>query len=115
MVASPPLTTSVRAVLGILLVGMGTAHADPALTGIARLAVSEDGATTTVTIRGSATPTFTVYKLERPERVVVDVANARLLNDVEPMAVNTWAVTQVAAQGLGGDEAAVVRVLVGFA
>src|SRR5262245_44248572 len=114
MVASPPLTTRVRLLIALSLLGSGAARAEPTLNGISRLVVHEDGATTTVAIRGSTTPTFTVYKLERPERVVVDVANARLAGEVEPMAVNSWAVGQVTAQALGGEEA-VVRVLVGFA
>jgi type IV pilus assembly protein PilQ len=94
---------------------MGVARAEPAVNAVSGISVREEGATTVVTIRGSTTPTFTVYKLERPERVVVDLANARLGGDVEPMAVNGWAVGQVSAQALAGDDAAVVRVLVGFA
>src|SRR5512142_3036433 len=92
MVASPLLTTGARVLVVAALVGLAPARADTlALNGISRLTVREEGATTTVAIRRSATPTFTVYKLERPERVVVDVANVRLVPDVEPMAVNSWA------------------------
>src|SRR5262245_21657724 len=116
MVASPPLTTMrARLLMGALLACAGTAARAAPVNSIQRLTVREEGATTIVAIRGTATPTFTVYKLERPERVVVDVAGARLENDLEPMTVSSWAVSQVTTQALGGQEAAVVRVLVGFA
>src|SRR5215831_6284237 len=115
MVASPLLTTSTRIFLAMSILGFGIAHAAPAVNGVSHIGVREEGATTVVTVSGTTTPTFTVYKLERPERVVVDLANARLTGDVEPMAVNAWAVAQVSAQALSGQEAAVVRVLVGFA
>ncbi len=46
---------------------------------IRAVAFSEDpGGTTLVRVRGAQTPTFTVYKLERPSRVVIDVPQARL-------------------------------------
>src|SRR5215470_9887813 len=115
MVASPLLTTSVRVFVAALLLAPGVVRAEPVLNGVQKISVREEGATTVVAIHGSTTPTFTVYKLERPERVVIDLANARLGGDVEPMAVNGWAVAQVTAQRLSGEESAVVRVLVGFA
>src|SRR5262249_46229195 len=36
----------------------------------------EDGGVTRVHVRGAQTPTFTVYKLERPSRVVIDLPQA---------------------------------------
>jgi hypothetical protein len=74
----------------------------PRVSQVTRLDAHEEGAATVVRIHGSATPTFTVYKLEKPERVVVDVANAELAGGGEPFAVNSWAVGQVSAQALGG-------------
>ena len=108
MVASPLLTTRLRVFLAAMALGVGVgngiAQAEPVVNGVSKLSVGEDGQTTVVTIRGTTTPTFTVYKLERPERVVVDLANARLTGDVEPTAVNSWAVAQVAAQALSGED-----------
>ncbi len=75
---------------------------------------SEVGGATKILIRGSGTPTFTVYKLDRPSRVVVDVANARLDgNEKATWQINSWAVGQVAAHSLDGNS--VVRVVVGMA
>src|SRR5262245_65769127 len=67
----------------------------------------DDNGTTRVHVRGAQTPTFTVYKLERPSRVVVDVPQARLgeaLRGHEAasvLAVNSWAVSTIATQELG--------------
>lgn len=78
--------------------------------------------TTTIRIRGSATPTFTVYKLDRPARVVIDIAGAALdtvltgeTEDKATWAVNSWSVGQVSAHPLEGTGREVVRVLVGQA
>ena len=80
----------------------------------------EDAGTTRVHVQGAQTPTFTVYKLERPSRVVIDVPQARLgeaLRGHEGAAVlpaNTWAVSTIAAQELD-DGGLVVRVIVTLA
>src|SRR5215470_18311930 len=66
----------------------------------------DDGGTTRVHVRGAQTPTFTVYKLERPSRVVVDVPQARLAEalrgheSAQLVSANTWAVSTIAAQQL---------------
>ena len=75
---------------------------------------TEDAGTTRVHVRGAQTPTFTVYKLERPSRVVIDVPQARLaeaLRGHEGATVfmpRTWAVSTIAAQQLddGGQSSA---------
>ena len=76
--------------------------------------------TTRVHVRGASTPTFTVYKLERPSRVVLDVPQARLadvLRGHEGASVftpSTWAVSTIAAQQLD-DGGQMVRVIVTLA
>ena len=50
-------------------------------------------------MHGSATPSFTAYRLERPARVVVDVADGKLGAESwrsGPIDVDTWAVGQIA-------------------
>jgi type IV pilus assembly protein PilQ len=127
MVASPLLTTRSKrrrgsrfaiatALVIASLLSRDAAEAAKPLARVTAIESRDDGASSIVTIKGTSTPTFTVYKLEKPERVVVDVANARLDADVDgPVVVNGWAVTQVAAQALGERDAALVRVIVGFA
>ncbi|MDB4962068.1 MAG: type pilus secretin PilQ [Myxococcales bacterium] len=80
----------------------------------------EEGGMTRVHVRGAQTPTFTVYKLERPSRVVIDVPQARLaeaLRGHEGASVytpSTWAVSTIAAQQID-DGGQVVRVIVTLA
>ena len=80
----------------------------------------DDAGTTRVHVQGAQTPTFTVYKLERPSRVVIDVPQARLAEALRGhetasvLAANTWAVSTIAAQELD-DGGQVVRVIVTLA
>jgi len=86
---------------------------------ITAVSYSEDPvtATTRVRIRGARTPTFTVYKLDKPSRVVVDVPRARLSealrghDSASVFTASTWAVTTIAAQQLD-DGGQIVRVIV---
>jgi type IV pilus assembly protein PilQ len=84
-----------------------------------------------IRIRGTNEPTFTVYKLDYPARVVVDIAGAeldqKLTGDAESKAtwpLNGWAVNQIAVYELHdvandgtsqGSQQSLVRVVVGMA
>jgi type IV pilus assembly protein PilQ len=78
----------------------------------------DDHGITRVHVRGAQTPTFSVYKLDKPARVVVDLPQARLadaLRGHEGASVwtpSTWAVSTIAAQQ--ADDGA-VRVIVTLA
>lgn len=109
--------------LALVVVALGAAT--PAHAGaknqIRAVTVDESGGVASVKVRGSQTATFTVYKLERPTRVVIDVAQASLDEAVrgahETAATwtpGTWAVSQVAAQEMS-DGGALVRVVVTLA
>lgn len=80
----------------------------------------DDAGTTRIHVRGAETPTFTVYKLERPSRVVVDVPRARLADSLRGhegatvMTPSTWAVSTIAAQQID-DGGQLVRVIVTLA
>jgi len=79
------------------------------------------GGTTKILVRGSSTPTFTVYKLERPARVVVDIASSKMSSRLAAddgkatWRVNSWAVGDVAMHPLAGAGASVTRVVVDLA
>ena len=108
------------AVAAAALLAAGPAFADG--KNEIRAVTFDDDATgmTRVHVRGASTPTFTVYKLERPSRVVVDVPQARLgdaLRGHEGASVftpSTWAVSTIAAQQLD-DGGQMVRVIVTLA
>src|SRR5512142_1260936 len=72
---------------------------------------AESGGATVVTILGSETATFTSYKLERPQRLAIEVARCRLQGVDSPVDVSSWAVGQVAiSEGTGAQR--VCRVLI---
>lgn len=108
------------AVAAAALLAAGPAFAD-GKNEIRAVTFDDDAAgTTRVHVRGASTPTFTVYKLERPSRVVLDVPQARLaevLRGHEGASVftpGTWAVSTIAAQQLD-DGGQMVRVIVTMA
>jgi len=112
-------TTCIAAAAIVLGLASPTVRADTPneITGVT---YSETGATTWIRVRGAQTPTFTVYKLEKPSRVVIDVPRARLseaLRGHESATVltpSTWAVSTIAAQQLD-DGGQIVRVIVSMA
>ncbi len=88
---------------------------------IAAVDQTSAGAMTTIRIKGTQAAKFSVYRLERPTRIVIDIAGAdlstALSGDHETsavMATNSWAVSQVAASALE-DGGKVVRVVVSLA
>jgi type IV pilus assembly protein PilQ len=106
------------AIVVAVVVAPSLAHAEK--NEIRAVTFDEDSGTTRVHVRGAQTPTFTVYKLERPSRVVIDVPQARLAEALRGhegaavLAANTWAVSTVAAQQLD-DGGLVTRVIVTLA
>ena len=108
-------SAAVAALAGAALLLSSAAHAD---TGKNRIHAVEHGragkaaaGATVVRIRGSERPTFAVYTLQGPSRVVVDVAGAvlddRLTTAGGSMAnwpVSGWAVSQVSAYELQGQD-----------
>ena len=52
--------------------------ADAGVNEVRAVAFEPDAATTRVVVRSTQTPTFSVYKLEKPTRVVIDVVQLRL-------------------------------------
>ena len=79
--------------------------------------VSETGEATRIKLRAASSLAFTVYKLERPTRVVIDVPKARIGEALAShdsstvLTPNTWAVSQIAAPQID-DAGNLVRVSV---
>jgi type IV pilus assembly protein PilQ len=76
----------------------------------------EQGGVTTIRIEGSATPTFTAYELERPARVVIDLAGASVgdalgSEGVVTRRLNGWAVSQLSTSAVGEGDGRLVRVV----
>src|SRR5947209_14782362 len=84
---------------------------------VTKVTARADGGKTVITVRGSATPSFTAYRLERPARVVVDLADGKLGSDElrsGPIDVDTWAVGQIAMAQYADEASRVARVMIGF-
>lgn len=73
----------------------------------------EDG-TTTVRLKGSARPTYNVYRLQGPDRLVVDVSDGARGQVVPRVALDTWAVAQVSVDEVTEGGANLVRVTFGL-
>src|SRR5579862_6077270 len=90
------------AAIAALVGHAAVARADATL--IRALDVAQDGAVTQIRVRSSRSPAFTVYKLEQPSRVVIDLPRAQLAEPllgreaVAVMTPSTWAVSTIAAQ-----------------
>jgi type IV pilus assembly protein PilQ len=107
-------TTIIAAAAIALLLAPGPSSAQKRAMGtVSGLRIAQDGARTVVTIVGSATPTFNVFKLERPTRVVVDVANATLDAAADPAQLaSTWAVAAVSASQIKDDAQTAARIVI---
>ena len=84
---------------------------------VTKVTARADGGKTVIVVHGSATPSFTAYRLERPARVVVDVADGKLGADElrsGPIDVDTWAVGQIAMAQYASDVSRTARVMIGF-
>ena len=84
---------------------------------IKAVTIAEQDGVASVHVRGAQAPTFTVYKLDKPTRVVIDVASATLDEAVRgaheqgaTWTPGAWAVSQVAAQQLDDGGAVPARV-----
>ncbi|MEO8704997.1 MAG: type IV pilus secretin PilQ [Kofleriaceae bacterium] len=112
--------TCIAAVVVVAIATVPTAARADGPNEIRAVTYDEDAAMTRVHVRGAQTPTFTVYKLERPSRVVIDVPRARLAEAMRGhenatiYTPSTWAVSTIAAQQLD-DGGQIVRVIVTLA
>ncbi|HEY0988394.1 MAG TPA: AMIN domain-containing protein, partial [Kofleriaceae bacterium] len=111
-------STILLGVTAVAAIRVPTTWADAAR--IRALDVTQDAEVTRVHVRSSRSPAFTVYKLERPSRVVLDLPAAQLAEGLTGhdtamvMTPNTWAVSTVAAQQLE-DGSQLVRVSITLA
>src|SRR5690242_9533561 len=98
--------------LAFLLASPGVAMAETNVVG--KVTARADGAKTIVTVHGTATPSFTAYRLERPSRVVVDLADGKLASQDGPIDVDTWAVSQIGTAQYADEASRTARVMIGF-
>ena len=105
-------------VVAIVVACAGAARADDRIE-VRGVTFEEANGTTRVHVRATKAPMFSVYKLERPTRIVVDMPRARVADALlghdttAAFSPNTWAVSAVTAQQLddGGPVARLVVTL----
>lgn len=85
-----------------------------AINAISDMVVAEEDAGTVVRIKGSAVPTFSVYKLTSPLRLLIDVSNSELKGEPKTEKVNNGVISQVALLEFSDSVQSITRVIVGF-
>ncbi len=104
----------------IVVAAAQVADARGDLTAIRALDVTQHAEVTQIHIRSSRSLVFTVYKLDRPSRVVLDLPRAQLADaltahDIQAVLTpGTWAVSTIAAQEVD-DGGALVRLSITLA
>lgn len=84
---------------------------------VSKVTAHAEGGKTVIVVHGSATPSFTAYRLEKPARIVVDVADGKWSAaelGAGPVDVDTWAVNQMAAAQYSDDASRTARLMIGF-
>ncbi len=71
-----------------------------------------DDGTTVLRLKGTSKPTFNVYRLEGPDRLVVDIAKSAKGSVVPHVPLDTWACGRVTVNGVAERDANLVRVVV---
>ncbi|MBP9084979.1 MAG: type IV pilus secretin PilQ [Kofleriaceae bacterium] len=106
--------------VGTIAIVAPAAHAE-GRNEVQAVTFAEANGVTTIRIRGSEAALFTAYKLERPARVVIDLAQSRLAEVVRgshetgvSFAASTWAVSSINAQQID-DGGALVRMTINLA
>ncbi|HSB18809.1 MAG TPA: type IV pilus secretin PilQ [Anaeromyxobacteraceae bacterium] len=101
------------ALAGLLAVPARSAEPPrPAPNQIRAIDVSDGEAALELAIRGSRPPSYTVFKLQDPPRLVVDLAGADVSGVASPLAVNRRGVREVTTAQYKDDRSAVGRVII---
>jgi type IV pilus assembly protein PilQ len=113
------MTTSIRSWFLPLLAACTLATPALAAPGdgindIARITIEETDHHTLIRIHGDEHPTFSVYRLQAPLRLFVDIAQSRLSESAPDMTVRNGVIDRVAAMTWNDSLTEVTRVVVGF-
>ncbi len=76
--------------------------------------VNEEADGTVIRIAGDKVPTFSVFKLNEPPRLFIDVSNSELAGDTKTERINNGVISQVALIEFKDNIQSVTRVIIGF-
>ncbi len=88
--------------------------AETSINQISTFQIEEENEGTVVRIKGTAIPTFSVFKLNAPLRLFVDVANSELGGDPKSVKVNNGVLSQISVLEFKDSHQSVTRVIIGF-
>jgi len=81
---------------------------------VSTLEVQEGADGTYVRVRGTRTPTFSVFKLSDPPRLFVDIADSAMAAEASSQSVQNGVVDKVALVGVTDSGQSIARVIIGF-
>ncbi len=87
---------------------------DPVTNRLGKLAVRETEASTEIVVTCTDAPTFTVFKLNDPIRLFIDVSNADTSQISGPVEIENGVVGEVSALQFNDSQASVGRIIVGL-
>jgi type IV pilus assembly protein PilQ len=87
---------------------------DPVTNRLGKLAVRETDASTEIVVTCTDAPTFTVFKLNDPIRLFIDVSNADTAQLNGPVEIDNGVVGEVSALQFNDSQATVGRIIVGL-
>ncbi|BDG09024.1 type IV pilus secretin PilQ [Anaeromyxobacter paludicola] len=106
-------TTTIRlAGLTFLALAAGSARAASAPNAIRAIDVAERGGAVEIDIRGTRAPSYTVFKLQDPPRLVLDLAGADVSQLASPIQVGKDGVLAISTAQYKDDKSSVGRVVV---
>ena len=111
------LSLGLGASFGVAAPAMGqtsTSQQNSAINKITDLSVKEEATGTLVRIKGSSHPTFSVYKLTSPLRLLIDVSNSEIAGEPKTDKVDNGVISQVALLEFSDSVQSITRVIVGF-
>ncbi len=91
-----------------------SAAPDDGINDVRGVDVTQGDTATVVRISGDDRPTFSVYRLQRPLRLFVDISNSRLEDRLDTISVGNGVVADVSAVEYADELTEVTRVIIGF-
>jgi len=100
--------------LGLAVPAWAQSGAKSGMNTVETFTVSESDDGTFIRISGSQVPTFSVFKLNEPLRLFIDISNAELESDPKTERVDNGVISQVALLAFEDNVQSMTRVIIGF-
>ncbi|MEE2756515.1 MAG: AMIN domain-containing protein, partial [Myxococcota bacterium] len=98
----------------LTLLALSARADDRSVNRLKTLKVNEQANATVVVIEGSAPPTFTVFKLDKPTRLFIDVSNADITSIEGPITVENGVINDITPLQFTDELVQIGRIVVGL-